>query len=159
LNMDKLYEALDHGGFTYHVVSPAFMASSSQCDIFHLFAQAGAVIGPYGSDLTYPMLLKKPIFTLMSKYSTENFYEVMKGQLLYDNAFRVIYADAVIGKDAALDRRLISGVFEEWRIGNFLEHDMRLTAENTDDLVTLVTACLGQHSKQEPLADQRPTGL
>eukprot|EP00614_Pseudopedinella_elastica_P013332 CAMPEP_0172587270 /NCGR_PEP_ID=MMETSP1068-20121228/6347_1 /TAXON_ID=35684 /ORGANISM="Pseudopedinella elastica, Strain CCMP716" /LENGTH=112 /DNA_ID=CAMNT_0013382233 /DNA_START=636 /DNA_END=971 /DNA_ORIENTATION=- len=112
--MDKLYEALDHVGFTYHVVPPAFMASSNQCDIFHLFEQAGAVIGPYGSDLTYPMLLRKPIFSLMSKYATENFYEVMKGQLLYDNAFRVIYADAVIGKEAALDRKLTYGVFEEW---------------------------------------------
>jgi len=139
-NMELLVGALQQENITVFAMNryEDFSTSSSQCDIFRFFQDATVVIGPYGSDITYPMILEKAVFALMSKWATEPFYDIMHAQLgLINNAFRIIYTGIEAGSNVT---KMSS--FEEWRRRNFLQHNLVLTSENVADIIVLVKNAL-----------------
>ena len=122
--------------YSYYVVPKGFTETASQCDIFRLTNKARAVVGPLGTDPIYAMILNKPVYLFLTKWATENYWEVARANLRQLNPFRIIYTDVV--DDEKSKARIDGETFEKWRIRNFLRSDLILTKENINDLLILL---------------------
>lgn len=137
LNIEHLCTEFESANLTYYVVPANFMSNASQCDMFNLFSKANIVIGPYGSDLTYPMILQKHTFALMSKFASEHFYEQMRGHMNnVEVVYRMIYTDVAETEEEELlllDSK--ANTFSKWETENYRKHNLQLTSDNIKEII------------------------
>eukprot|EP01105_Mastigella_eilhardi_P005894 TRINITY_DN17579_c0_g1_i1.p1 TRINITY_DN17579_c0_g1~~TRINITY_DN17579_c0_g1_i1.p1 ORF type:complete len:391 (-),score=108.05 TRINITY_DN17579_c0_g1_i1:160-1332(-) len=141
VNIELLLDSLRRAGFTYLEMDSGTVANMSQCDIFRAYASARSFLGSYGCDLTYPMILERPIFAFLNKWTVEYFYEVMRSQLGYHNPFRVVQVQPANGEPEGTPGAVS---YANWRLDNFYQVDLKLSDINVDETIRLLQVALGR---------------
>jgi hypothetical protein len=133
VDMFLLTDELKRRNISFREINDFELKTMDQCEIFRLYQQSAVIIGSYGSDLTYGMILRKALFPLMSSQTQESFYEVMRGVLGYSNPYKVVHL-------TPLNETSPGKVpWEERRIHNFLKQDMMLSKQIVEELVNLIS--------------------
>jgi len=135
-NYELLERALVRENFSY-VHWDKNIHHMSQCEIFQKYAGTRVTVVPYGADQLYPLLLKKPVFTIINRQTEEGFWETMRYQLAIKDfaAYKIVASDFHILPGEIPE---FGSNFNEWSHKFYYHSNLVLTEENVEDIITFI---------------------